>query len=184
MEAIVWSHHFMLFRKPVVRTKLYISMWGKHWAHKPSLTLLLSIEVPVPCQESQKTCICVQVNTQIDLNQQCKNGGQIVKKKNYAHIFPLNIIPTEAYILKIQLRLCVGNVATVCFVFSWVSNLPLSIMLRLDFGTASAGWYVFFYSSFILIILSHRLYLPLFIFQVVSINLQVLLFSVIRVKNV
>ena len=81
----------------------------------------------------------VQDNTQIDLNQQCKNGGQNVKKINYACVFPLKIIPTQAYISKIQLRLCVENVPTVCFVFSWVSNLPLSIMLRLNFGTASAG---------------------------------------------
>jgi len=65
--------------------------------------------------------------------------GPNCEKKNYARVFPLKIIPTEAYILKIQLRLCVGNVPTVCFVCSWVSILPLSMMLRWDFGTASAG---------------------------------------------
>jgi hypothetical protein len=44
----------------------------------------------------------VQDNTQIDLNQQCKNGGQNVKKINYACVFPLKIIPTQAYISKIM----------------------------------------------------------------------------------
>jgi hypothetical protein len=51
----------------------------------------------------------VQDNTQIDLNQQCKNGGQNVKKINYACVFPLKIIPTQAYISKIQLRLNEGK---------------------------------------------------------------------------
>lgn len=98
------------------------------------------------------------------------------KQINYVCVFPLKVIPTQAYILKKQFRLCVGNVSTVCFVFSWVS------MLKLDFGTASAGRVICFFSSFILIILSHRLYLSLFIFQVI--NQEVLLFSVIRLRYV
>jgi len=32
---------------------------GEVWAHKTSLTSQLFIEVPVPSQESERSCICV-----------------------------------------------------------------------------------------------------------------------------
>ena len=36
-----------------------ISLRGQVWAHKISLTPPLLIEVPVPRQESERSCICV-----------------------------------------------------------------------------------------------------------------------------
>jgi len=36
-----------------------ISQRGEFWSHKTSLTLPLFIEVPVPSQESERSCICV-----------------------------------------------------------------------------------------------------------------------------
>jgi hypothetical protein len=32
----------------------------RFWTHKTSLTPPLFIEVPVPCQESERSCICVR----------------------------------------------------------------------------------------------------------------------------
>jgi len=36
-----------------------ISLRGELWAHKTSLNTSLVIEVPVPCQASEQSCICV-----------------------------------------------------------------------------------------------------------------------------
>ena len=36
-----------------------ISKRGEDWAHKTSLTPPLFIEMPVPIQESERSCICV-----------------------------------------------------------------------------------------------------------------------------
>ena len=54
----VWQY-FKIQVNTIFLHDCIISLRWEVWTHKPSLTLPLSTEVPVPSQESEWSCICV-----------------------------------------------------------------------------------------------------------------------------